>query len=94
MSDGRRDVWVGCWNCHKRFPVGPAATDGEKQHAGAIVKRGEGTIRVARCCPFGESTNMLDLTCEHLEEKGYDVAFQRDLPSMLGGVPKEWEKIG
>jgi len=92
MGNEKREARVRCHHCGKVFPVVAAASQEERHLAEAILKRGDGTLRVARWCPFCEETNMLDLTCSQLEIVHMEVVFQRHVDPVRGGVPAEWEK--
>ncbi len=94
MNGPKRTVPVKCHNCGKTFPVAATTSREEEQQAEAILKGGGDTLRVARWCPFCQSTNMLDLTAEQIEIVETETVFRRDLKAMAGGAPGEGEAIG
>lgn len=91
MSAKQREARVKCHNCGKTFPVAPTTDEEERQQAEALMKRGEGTLRVARWCPWCRETNMVEVSVEELELVRTEVVFREAVKGFSGLAPREGE---
>ena len=74
MSTPKLEVRVRCWNpeCGKDFPVLAVRDDEELQRVVAFMKKGgEGTVRVARWCPWCTSAVMVSLPLRRVPRERY-----------------------
>jgi predicted nucleic-acid-binding Zn-ribbon protein len=83
MNVEQKGIQVTCHNCGKQFPVAPATNRDELQQAVALLRKGGGTVRVARWCPWCGETNMVEVP---VEVAGTEVVF-REVERGLAGLP-------
>jgi len=91
MSAEEREVRIKCHNCGKTFPVAPTTDREEREQGEALIKRGEGTLRLARWCPWCRETNMVEVSVEELELVRMEVVFRGTVKGFRGLAPREGE---